>query len=74
MARDAIAFMTALEVSEADLLGFSIGSFVAQQVALSRPALVRLACPRVLGATGRGRHARLGSGGHRRGGHTATHS
>ena len=42
MARDAIAFMTALEISEADLLGFSIGSFVAQQVALMRPAIVRL--------------------------------
>ena len=41
MARDAIAFMTALEISEADLLGFSIGSFVAQQVALMRPAIVR---------------------------------
>jgi pimeloyl-ACP methyl ester carboxylesterase len=41
MARDAIAFMAALEISEADLLGFSIGSFVAQQVALMRPAIVR---------------------------------
>jgi pimeloyl-ACP methyl ester carboxylesterase len=41
MARDAIAFMGALEISEADLLGFSIGSFVAQQVALVRPAIVR---------------------------------
>jgi pimeloyl-ACP methyl ester carboxylesterase len=41
MARDAIAFMTALEISEADLLGFSIGSFVAQQVALMRPSIVR---------------------------------
>jgi pimeloyl-ACP methyl ester carboxylesterase len=41
MARDAIAFMTALEISDADLLGFSIGSFVAQQVALMRPAIVR---------------------------------
>jgi pimeloyl-ACP methyl ester carboxylesterase len=41
MARDAIAFLTALEVSQADLLGFSIGSFVAQQIALVRPAIVR---------------------------------
>ncbi len=41
MARDAIAFMAALEISDADLLGFSIGSFVAQQVALMRPAIVR---------------------------------
>src|ERR1700733_15083826 len=41
MARDAIAFMTALQLSQVDLLGFSIGSFVAQQVALVRPAMVR---------------------------------
>src|SRR5215831_13048158 len=41
MARDAIAFLTALGVSHADLLGFSIGSFVAQQIALTRPDLVR---------------------------------
>jgi pimeloyl-ACP methyl ester carboxylesterase len=41
MAHDAIAFIHALELSQADLLGFSIGSFVAQQIALVRPALVR---------------------------------
>jgi pimeloyl-ACP methyl ester carboxylesterase len=41
MARDAIAFLDALQVSQADLLGFSIGSFVAQELALIRPALVR---------------------------------
>ena len=41
MARDAIAFLDALELAEVDLLGFSIGSFVAQQIALTRPALVR---------------------------------
>jgi pimeloyl-ACP methyl ester carboxylesterase len=41
MARDAIAFLAALELSQADLLGFSIGSFVAQQIALVRPAIVR---------------------------------
>jgi pimeloyl-ACP methyl ester carboxylesterase len=41
MARDAITFMTALDITQADLLGFSIGSFVAQQVALMRPAIVR---------------------------------
>ena len=41
MAHDAIAFMAALELSQVDLLGFSIGSFVAQQVALTRPAIVR---------------------------------
>src|SRR5271157_5759962 len=41
MARDAIAFLAAMEFSQADLLGFSIGSFVAQQIALTRPAIVR---------------------------------
>jgi pimeloyl-ACP methyl ester carboxylesterase len=41
MARDAIAFLTAMGFSQADLLGFSIGSFVAQQIALARPGLVR---------------------------------
>jgi pimeloyl-ACP methyl ester carboxylesterase len=41
MARDAIMFLNALELSQADLLGFSIGSFVAQQIALVRPAIVR---------------------------------
>jgi len=41
MAGDAIAFLTALELSQADLLGFSIGSFIAQQIALMRPAVVR---------------------------------
>ena len=39
-ARDAIAFLTAMEFGQADVLGFSIGSFVAQQIALvpSRPS------------------------------------
>jgi pimeloyl-ACP methyl ester carboxylesterase len=41
MARDAIAFLDALELGEVDLLGFSIGSFVAQEMTLTRPALVR---------------------------------
>jgi len=41
MARDAIAFIAAMGIGQADLLGFSIGSFVAQQIALTRPAIVR---------------------------------
>ncbi len=41
MARDAIAFLAAMGISQADLLGFSIGSFVAQQITLTRPAIVR---------------------------------
>ena len=41
MARDAIAFLTALDAGQVDLLGFSIGSFVAQEITLIRPAIVR---------------------------------
>ena len=41
MADDAIAFVEALGLDDIDLLGFSIGSFVAQEIALTRPALVR---------------------------------
>ncbi|MFD9370685.1 alpha/beta fold hydrolase [Streptomyces sp. NPDC060020] len=41
MALDAIALTDALELTEVDLLGFSLGSFVAQEIALIRPALVR---------------------------------
>jgi pimeloyl-ACP methyl ester carboxylesterase len=41
MAHDAIAFLAAMDLGQVDLLGFSIGSFVAQQIALRRPAIVR---------------------------------
>ena len=41
MARDAIAFIDTFDLPPVDLLGFSIGSFVAQHIALTRPALVR---------------------------------
>jgi pimeloyl-ACP methyl ester carboxylesterase len=41
MSRDAIAFTEALGLEQIDLLGFSIGSFIAQEIALARPALVR---------------------------------
>jgi len=41
MAHESIAFIEALDIGQVDLLGFSIGSFVAQQIALTRPALVR---------------------------------
>ena len=37
MAREVLAFTTAIELESYDLLGFSIGSFVAQRVALARP-------------------------------------
>ena len=41
MADDAIAFLAAMDLGQVDLLGFSIGGFVAQQIALTRPAIVR---------------------------------
>src|SRR5262245_50613535 len=41
MAHDAIAFIEALNLQRIDLLGFSIGSFVAQEVALIRPDLLQ---------------------------------
>ena len=41
MAHDAIAFLEAMEFPRVDLLGFSIGSFVAQEIALIRPNLLR---------------------------------
>jgi pimeloyl-ACP methyl ester carboxylesterase len=40
MAGDAIEFIDALGLNRVDLLGFSIGSFVAQEMALHRPDLV----------------------------------
>jgi pimeloyl-ACP methyl ester carboxylesterase len=41
MARDAIAFLDALELGAVDILGFSMGSFVAREIALIRPAAAR---------------------------------
>jgi pimeloyl-ACP methyl ester carboxylesterase len=41
MAHDAIVFIDALGLQRVDLLGFSIGSFVAQEIALIRPDLLR---------------------------------
>jgi pimeloyl-ACP methyl ester carboxylesterase len=41
MAHDAITFIAAMDLGLVDLLGFSIGSFVAQQIALTRPAIAR---------------------------------
>ena len=48
-ARQMIAFADAVGLAEIDLLGFSIGGFVAQEMALVRPTLVRRL---VLAATG----------------------
>ena len=58
MAHDALRFIDALGLTEIDVLGFSIGGFVAQELALIRPQLVRRL---VLAGTGPqgGRDARL---------------
>src|SRR6266704_5129093 len=68
MAHGAIAFIEAMSFERVDLLGFSIGSFVAQEIALIRPDLLRRVvlasaapqgaagmhgwAPRVIGAVG----------------------
>jgi pimeloyl-ACP methyl ester carboxylesterase len=55
MAHGAIAFLEAMGFPRVDLLGFSIGSFVAQEMALIRPDLLRrlvLASSAPQGATG----------------------
>jgi pimeloyl-ACP methyl ester carboxylesterase len=41
MARDAAALIDALGLEQLDLFGFSMGGFVAQQIAVDRPELVR---------------------------------
>lgn len=41
MASDAVAFISALELAEVDLLGFSLGGFVAQVIAADHPHVVR---------------------------------
>src|SRR5690242_701422 len=48
-ARQMISFIEGVSLSEIDLLGFSIGGFIAQEIALIRPELVRRL---VLAATG----------------------
>ena len=41
MARDALAFIDSLALKQIDLLGFSLGGYVAQELVLLRPRLVR---------------------------------
>jgi len=41
MAKDAIDFIEALGYNQVDLLGFSLGGFIAQDIAANRPSLVR---------------------------------
>ncbi|MFE2473258.1 alpha/beta fold hydrolase, partial [Streptomyces mirabilis] len=77
MAHDAIAFIEAIGANGAlglgqgpvDVLGFSLGSFVAQQIALTRPSLVRRLVLASGGAPGGPRQAPGGPPGQRAGGH-----
>ncbi len=41
MAEDVVAFIRALGLGQVDLLGFSLGGFVAQEIVLKEPGLVR---------------------------------
>ena len=41
MAAHALAFVDALGITQVDMLGYSLGGMVAQQIALDRPSLVR---------------------------------
>ena len=41
MARDALAFIDALGLEQIDLLGFSLGGYIAQELVLLRPRLVK---------------------------------
>ena len=41
MARDTIAFVSALGLKSVDLLGYSLGGYIAQEMALLQPRLVR---------------------------------
>ena len=45
MAKNAEAFIDALGLNKVDILGFSIGGMVAQQITLDRPELVRKLIP-----------------------------
>jgi pimeloyl-ACP methyl ester carboxylesterase len=41
MARHALTFLDALGISRCDVLGFSLGGMIAQQMALDRPSMIR---------------------------------
>ena len=66
MAQDAISFLTAMELDQVDVLGFPIGSFVAQEIAPTQAGPRAPAGSGVFGAERGGRDARLGTGCHRR--------
>ena len=63
MAHDAIAYATAMGLEQVDILGYSIGSFVAQEMALIRPGPGAQGRVGVVRAQRGSRHARLGTRG-----------
>ena len=52
MAQHALDFLDALQLRQVDLLGFSLGGYIAQRITLNRPTLVRHL---ILAGTGRGK-------------------
>ena len=66
MAHDALAFLSAMNLDRVDLLGFSIGSFVAQEIALLEARHRATADSGLFRAEGSSGHARLGAGCDRR--------
>jgi pimeloyl-ACP methyl ester carboxylesterase len=59
MARDAICFLDALRLDAVDLLGYSIGGMIGQEVVLLRPRQVRRLVLAATAPRGGGSHARL---------------
>ena len=41
MAKDAVSFINALNITKADILGYSLGGFIAQQMAITAPGFIR---------------------------------
>jgi pimeloyl-ACP methyl ester carboxylesterase len=41
MSEEAVAFLTAMHLSKVDVVGFSIGGFITQQIAIDHPGLIR---------------------------------
>ena len=56
MARDAVGFLDALGLDQVDLLGYSIGGMVAQELTLLRPQQIRRLVLAGTGPRGGGRH------------------
>ena len=65
-ARAMLAFLDVLDLREIDLLGYSLGGFVAQDLALLRPWAIRRLVLCRHRAKGRSWHARLAQGDRRR--------